>query len=88
MLNNKRLIKFYKGIVLETVYEYMSKFVPSVTKESIDNRLKTFSGYQDRSCMDMSNFEMQELVELSIFYFAELTEELGERIEIKYPSEI
>lgn len=89
MLNpNARIIRFYKGIVLSEVHAYLSQ-ISDCEKEYVDRLLKTFAGYEGRSCSngDMTNLEMQELIEMSIFYFGELTESLGERIEIKYPSE-
>lgn len=88
MLNpNARIIRFYKGIVLTEVYEYLSKIKNDCDKDYVDRLLKTFAGYEGKSCTNLSNIEMQELIEMSIFYFGELTEAMGERIEIKHPSE-
>jgi hypothetical protein len=87
--SNSRIIRFYKGVVLPQIHKYMVGIDSSQSLSKVDVELKKFAGYEGRSCnqQDMSNFEMQDLVEMSIFYFAELTESMGERIEIKYPSE-
>lgn len=82
-----RKIKFYKGVVLVQIHEYLNS-IDDCDKDTIDERLKNFVGLSGVSCLDMSGDELQELIEMSIFWFGELTEELGERIDICEDKEI
>lgn len=85
---NSRIIKYYKGVILETIYKYFHSVGYEIDRDILDEKLKSVCGLSG-STLDMTNLELQQLCELSITYFYELTSELEtEAIEIKFPSEL
>ena len=66
-MNNKKLIKFYKGYILKTIHFELSK-TDDYSIDEVDNLLKLNAGFDvDTSCLDLSVDEMQELI---IFSFS------------------
>lgn len=70
-MNNNKLIKFYKGYVLESIQAELNENGIYSTDE-VDAILKGHAGFSyDTSCTEMSKDELQELISWS-FHFGDL----------------
>jgi len=64
-MDNKKLIKFYKGYVLESIQAKLNE-TGIYSTEEIDEILKVHAGFTyDTSCTEMSTDELQELISWS-----------------------
>ena len=79
---SKKLIKYYKGIILPFIQLGLHDNGLEVSDSKIDTFLKHQTGIK-KSCSDMTQDELLEHIELSIHWWHELTGEW-----IKYPSEL
>lgn len=59
---NRRLIKFYKGIVLVKIHEHIND--KDISLEDLDTYLKYRAGI-DKSTCDMTDKELKDLIEHS-----------------------
>jgi len=58
---NKRLIKFYKGVVLEQLHTHLVKNGSMISIDELDILLKSITGL-DKSTTKMSTDELNELI--------------------------
>ena len=58
---NKRLIKFYKGIVLDKLHTHLVQNGTMISIDELDSLLKNISGL-DKSTTKMSTDELNELI--------------------------
>jgi len=58
---NKRLIKFYKGVVLEQLHTHLVKNGTMISIDELDVLLKSITGL-DKSTTKMSTDELNELI--------------------------
>lgn len=66
---NKKLIRFYKGIVLQQIHSKLTKDGTTISIEQTDSLLKDFADI-DLSTIKMANEQLQELIVWS-FQFAD-----------------
>ena len=67
-MNNNKLIKFYKGVVLESIQAKLNENGIYSTGE-VDEILKVHAGFSyDTSCTEMSTGELQELISWSFIF--------------------
>ena len=77
---NKKLIKFYKGVVLTQIHSKLTKDGTLLSIEQTDSLLKDFADV-DLSTIKMTNEQLQELIVWS-FQFAD---QIG--LTLDYPSD-
>lgn len=65
MKASKEDIKFYKGVILIQIHDYLTKEQTFLSLEELDNFLKDYADLFGISCSDMTHNEMQELKEYS-----------------------
>jgi len=70
MKASKRLITFYKAFILEPIVDKVQKDGAEVTKEQMDTYLKSLVDL-DKSCIEMSQEELQLVIEQGIILGAE-----------------
>lgn len=58
---NKRLIKFYKGVVLEQLHTHLVKNGTMISIDELDALMKSMAGL-DKSTTKMSTDELNELI--------------------------
>jgi len=58
---NKRLIKFYKGVVLEQLHTHLVKNGTMISIDDLDSLLKNIGGL-DKSTTKMTTDELNELI--------------------------
>lgn len=58
---NKRLIKFYKGVVLEKLHTHLVKTGTMISIDELDNLVKSISGL-NKSTTKMTTDELNELI--------------------------
>ena len=76
---NKRLIKFYKGVVLEQLHTHLVKNGTMISIEELDVLLKSITGL-DKSTTKMTTEELNELITDAF----ELGDSVG--IHLNYPN--
>ena len=57
---NKRLIKFYKGYCIKELYKYLND--ENYQFNDLDYFIKSKVNLQDKSCIEMDNIELYELI--------------------------
>jgi hypothetical protein len=80
MKASKALIKFYKGVVLVKILDHLNEEGEIMTKEQLDSYLKDFVK-PDKSCIEMSNEELKNVIEVGLVF----AKDLG--IELDYPQD-
>lgn len=58
---NKRLIKFYKGVVLDKLHTHLVQTGTMISIDELDNLIKSISGL-NKSTTKMSTDELNELI--------------------------
>jgi len=76
---NKRLIKFYKGVVLEQLHTHLVKNGTMISIDELDVLLKSITGL-DKSTTKMTTEELNELITDAF----ELGDSVG--IHLNYPN--
>jgi hypothetical protein len=71
MKASKKLIKYYKGVLLVKILDHLHDEGHEVTKEWLDTYLKSFVKI-DTSCIEMSMQELQEVIEVGLVFAKEL----------------
>lgn len=77
---SKKLIIFYKGVCLETIHKELIK-TDAYSKKEVDNLLKYDAGLYGKSCKNMTNDDLFELIKGTCFTFAD---KIG--IELNFPN--
>jgi len=80
MKASKKLIKYYKGVLLVKILDHLNEDGELMTKEQLDTYLKSFVKI-DTSCIEMSMQELQEVIEVGLVF----AKELG--LDIDYPQD-
>jgi len=80
MKASKKLITFYKAWILEPIVKKVNLDGAEVSKEQMDTYLKSLVDL-DKSCIEMSQEELQLVIEQGIIY----GNELG--LNLDYPSD-
>lgn len=81
MKASKKLIKFYKGVVVSQIQQKLTKDGAPVSMEEVDTLLKKHADYDFTSTKEMTTDQLAELIEWS-FQFAK---QIG--LEIDYPKD-
>lgn len=71
MKASKKLIKYYKGVLLVKILDHLNEEGYGVTKEWLDTYLKSFVVI-DTSCVEMSMEELQNVIEVGLVFAKEL----------------
>ena len=71
MKASKKLIKYYKGVILVKILDHLNEDGELMTKEQLDTYLKSFVVI-DTSCIEMSMQELQEVIEVGLVFAKEL----------------
>ena len=80
MKASKKLIKYYKGVLLVKILDHLNEEGELMTKEQLDTYLKSFVKI-DTSCIEMSMEELQDVIRVGFAFADEL------EIKIDYPQD-
>jgi hypothetical protein len=80
MKASKKLIKYYKGVLLVKILDHLNEDGELMTKEKLDTYLKSFVVI-DTSCIEMSMQELQEVIEVGLVF----AKEIG--VNLDYPQD-
>jgi hypothetical protein len=80
MKASKKLIKYYKGVLLVKILDHLNEDGELMTKEQLDTYLKSFVVI-DTSCIEMSMQELQEVIEVGLVFAKEL------KLKLDYPQD-
>ena len=84
-----KLVKFYKGVIIPQIQEKISSDGAFLSLEEVDTLLKNYADYDFKSTKEMTMEQLQELIEYSIQFAAEIglsldypPDELDEKIKL------
>lgn len=85
--DTSKLIKFYKGVVIQQIYKAMKANAHYMTVDGIDKEIKINADFPHKSCNDASLEDMQNLVYWS-FVYVDLLENMYEiSIDVDFPTD-
>lgn len=87
MKSTSKLIKFYKGVVLQEIYKSLKASGNYRTIPDLDKEIKINADFPHKSCKDASLEDMQNLI-LWAFVYVDLLETMYEiSINVDYPED-
>lgn len=68
--SNNKLIKFYKGVCIQQIYDYMRSEGKAMSKRNIDKEIKINAGFPYSSCADVRTTieDLQNLIVHAFVY--------------------